>query len=394
MGEEGSKVTKTSNFGMIPKGPKGRFPGVASHGWGIPVGAKNKDASWEFIKWSMSKDLIPRMTQKHGLGSVTRKSLIDSAAYKQRMVINGVDTGKLFLDSIAMSEQGYMKYRTVHVYPQANAQINQALGRIISGPDEGQGVAGVGAGQHHRRPEAGWRQVLSHRHARIGGSAGLRSVSAPSCSAWPRRCVVLAVITIAPAIYLVLTSLTPLNLTLPDTAWDFSDPAGNYLDLSEDPALHALGVGPGEAVGGNRGPAAAGRARRRTAAQRRRRRIRELARSGFLIPMVLPPIVVGILWRVMYAVDISPFHRFMAFIGLPGSLADHRSQLGAVGNRHCRNLGVVSVHDADGAGRAADDPGLAAGGGAHRRRQRLADLSLRDVSLTSSRRWWWPPSSA
>jgi len=46
-------------------------------------------------------------------------------------------------------------------------------------------------------------------------------------------------------------------------------------------------------------------------------RIRELARSGFLIPMVLPPIVVGILWRVMYAVDISPFHRFTAFIGLP-----------------------------------------------------------------------------
>ena len=42
MGEEGSKVTKTSNFAMIPKGPKGRFPGVASHGWGIPVGAQEQ----------------------------------------------------------------------------------------------------------------------------------------------------------------------------------------------------------------------------------------------------------------------------------------------------------------------------------------------------------------
>ena len=47
--------------------------------------------------------------------------------------------------------------------------------------------------------------------------------------------LVLAVTTIAPAIYLVATSLTPLNLTLPDTAWDFSAPAGNYLDLAEDP---------------------------------------------------------------------------------------------------------------------------------------------------------------
>jgi multiple sugar transport system substrate-binding protein len=133
LGEEGSKVTKTCSFGIVPKGPKGRFPGVASHGWGIPVGAKNKDASWEFIKWSMSKEFLTRLVQKHGLGSVTRKSIVDSEIYKQRMVINGVDTGKVFLDSIALADQGHMKYRTVHVYPQANAQINQAMGRIISG---------------------------------------------------------------------------------------------------------------------------------------------------------------------------------------------------------------------------------------------------------------------
>lgn len=133
LGETGSKVASTSNFSVLPKGPKGRFPGIASHGWGIPTGAKNKDASWEFIKWALSKELVGSMTQKHGLGSVTRKSLIGSEAYKQKMIINGVDTGKLFLDTIALGEQGHMKYRTVHVYPQANAQINQAMSRIISG---------------------------------------------------------------------------------------------------------------------------------------------------------------------------------------------------------------------------------------------------------------------
>lgn len=128
--------------------------------------------------------------------------------------------------------------------------------------------------------------------------------------------VVLAAITIAPAIYLVLTSLTPLNLTLPDSAWDFSAPLGNYTDLLEDPrftrsawvqvklsvatVVSQLLIGLGVALLLNGGG-----------------RIRQLARSGFLIPMVLPPIVVGILWRVMYAVDISPFHRLMDFIGLP-----------------------------------------------------------------------------
>jgi multiple sugar transport system substrate-binding protein len=39
----------------------------------------------------------------------------------------------MFLDSIALSEQGHMKYRTVHVYPQVNAQINQAVSRVVSG---------------------------------------------------------------------------------------------------------------------------------------------------------------------------------------------------------------------------------------------------------------------
>lgn len=128
--------------------------------------------------------------------------------------------------------------------------------------------------------------------------------------------VVLAIITIAPAIYLVLTSLTPLNLTLPDSAWDFSTPMGNYTDLWEDPrfsrsvwvqiklsvatVIAQLLIGLGVALLLNGGS-----------------RIRQFARSGFLIPMVLPPIVVGILWRVMYAVDISPFHRLMEAIGLP-----------------------------------------------------------------------------
>ena len=133
LGEPGSTVTNTVNFSILPKGPKGRFPGVASHGWGIPVGAKNKDASWEFIKWSLSKELVQRMAQERGLGSVTRKSVVESDSFKKKMTINGVDTGKILLDTVALAEQGHMKYRTVHVYPQVDVQINQAIERIVSG---------------------------------------------------------------------------------------------------------------------------------------------------------------------------------------------------------------------------------------------------------------------
>jgi len=40
-------------------------------------------------------------------------------------------------------------------------------------------------------------------------------------------------------------------------------------------------------------------------------------RTVFLIPMVLPPIVVAIIWKVIYTPDISPFHWAMQAIGLP-----------------------------------------------------------------------------
>ncbi len=128
--------------------------------------------------------------------------------------------------------------------------------------------------------------------------------------------MVLGLITAGPALYLVVTSLTPLNLTMPGTAWDFSEPSFNYRELLEDDRFHRsawlqvqlsaatvvlqilMGLGVALLLHGGG-------------------RLREAARTLFLIPMVLPPIAVGILWRVMYTVDISPFHRFLAWIGLP-----------------------------------------------------------------------------
>lgn len=133
--------------------------------------------------------------------------------------------------------------------------------------------------------------------------------------------IVLAAVTVAPGIYLIATSLTPLNLTMPHTLWDFSHPHANYLDLiTDDPRFMKsvwiqtklsmatvilqlmMGLGIALLLNGQS-------------------RMRLIARAGLLLPMVLPPIVVGILWRVMFTVDVSPFHHFMGWIGLPvGSL--------------------------------------------------------------------------
>jgi len=127
---------------------------------------------------------------------------------------------------------------------------------------------------------------------------------------------VLGVVTLLPTLYLVATSLTPLDLTQPHTRWDFSRPFQNYAFLLSDwRFLGSLWVqaklsfwtvglqlllGLGTALLLNL-----------------RSRFLEALRTVFLIPMVLPPIVVAIVWKVLYTPDISPVHWTLAALGRP-----------------------------------------------------------------------------
>ena len=119
--------------------------------------------------------------------------------------------------------------------------------------------------------------------------------------------IVLAAVTLGPAIYLVVTSLTPLTPVNPDTAFDFSDPLGNYqaivataefwhsvwvqVELSLVTVVAQLLAGLGLAL-----------------LLDRPSRFLEALRTGFLVPMVLPPIVVALIWKVIYTPDISPLY--------------------------------------------------------------------------------------
>ncbi|MDM0018759.1 ABC transporter substrate-binding protein [Variovorax saccharolyticus] len=128
-----SKTIKTVKFGLVPKGPAGRFPGTAVHGLGIPAGSKNKEAAWAFIQWALSKQTTGRAVAA-GYGSPARRSDIDSAVFREKQVINGSDLAKLSLESIELAARtGHMKYRTVSVYPQVDQQLNKAIELIASG---------------------------------------------------------------------------------------------------------------------------------------------------------------------------------------------------------------------------------------------------------------------
>ena len=139
---------------------------------------------------------------------------------------------------------------------------------------------------------------------------------------WPAL-IVLMVVTLAPTLYLIVTSFTPLNLTRPGTAWDFSDPLQNYRLLLTDGRLHnslwvqvklsfwtvslQLVLGFLFAMLLNL-----------------RGSLLVALRTVFLIPMVLPPIVVAIIWKVLYTPDISPFWWYFSSMGwsVPALITD------------------------------------------------------------------------
>jgi multiple sugar transport system permease protein len=127
--------------------------------------------------------------------------------------------------------------------------------------------------------------------------------------------VVLAALTLAPALYLFVISLTPASPTIPGSMTDFSAPAQNYLSaladerftesvwiqfkLSVSTVVAQVLLGLGVALLLNR-----------------RSRLLQALRTVFLIPMVLPPIVAALIWKLLYTPDVSPFHRTLAALGL------------------------------------------------------------------------------
>ena len=127
--------------------------------------------------------------------------------------------------------------------------------------------------------------------------------------------VVLAMVTLAPAVWLVVTSLTPLSPAEPGS-FEFSTPWQNYqqafashefvhsvwvqVELSLITVVSQLLVGLGIAL-----------------LLDKPSKLLETVRTGFLVPMVLPPIVVAIIWKIIYIPAISPLHRLAAFLGVP-----------------------------------------------------------------------------
>ena len=127
---------------------------------------------------------------------------------------------------------------------------------------------------------------------------------------------VLTLLTLVPAAALLITSLTPFSLTNPAATFTFSNPLVNYQQLLHDDRflnslvtqvklsvvsvvfqvligllLALLLNGPSRLLNG--------------------------VRTLLLIPMVLPPIIVALIWKIIYTPDISPLHQVLDRFDIP-----------------------------------------------------------------------------
>jgi multiple sugar transport system substrate-binding protein len=136
---EESTVKDTVRYALMPAGPAGNFPGSNSHGFGIPAGSSNKEAAWAFITWAMSKEMVRRIALEKGYSSPCRRSVIEDPAFREVLTLNGQDVASLYLQVLELGgKTGYMKYRTVPVFPQVGDKINKAMERIATGQQDGQ----------------------------------------------------------------------------------------------------------------------------------------------------------------------------------------------------------------------------------------------------------------
>lgn len=137
---------------------------------------------------------------------------------------------------------------------------------------------------------------------------------------------VLGLVTLGPLLYLIATSFTPLDLTRPES-FHFVG-LENYADLLRDnrfwnsvavqfrlssaTVTGQLVMGLGLAMLLNRPM-----------------RLREVVRTAFIIPMVLPPIIVAIIWKLLFTPLLTPMNLLTLPLGLqqPSWLTDARLAL-------------------------------------------------------------------
>ena len=76
---EKSQFADQISIAAVPSGPNGRSPAIAVHGLGVPADAPNPEASFAFIEWATSEDVLTQIALSQSYPDFTRASVAQNA---------------------------------------------------------------------------------------------------------------------------------------------------------------------------------------------------------------------------------------------------------------------------------------------------------------------------
>ncbi|MEP2474055.1 MULTISPECIES: extracellular solute-binding protein [Roseobacteraceae] len=74
-----SQFADKISIAAVPSGPEGRSPAIAVHGLGVPADAPNPEASFAFIEWATSEDVLTQIALSQSYPDFTRASVAQNA---------------------------------------------------------------------------------------------------------------------------------------------------------------------------------------------------------------------------------------------------------------------------------------------------------------------------
>lgn len=126
-----SRFADKISIAAVPSGPAGRSPAIAVHGLGVPADAPNPEASFAFIEWATSEDVLTKIALSEPFPDFTRASV----ARNPDVVAKYASVHPKFLDlRVQMLNDAIGHYRPLlPQWPEIGAAVGENINAAING---------------------------------------------------------------------------------------------------------------------------------------------------------------------------------------------------------------------------------------------------------------------
>ncbi|MEP4196902.1 MAG: sugar ABC transporter substrate-binding protein [Aliishimia sp.] len=128
---EKSQFADKISIAAVPTGPNGRSPAIAVHGLGVPADAPNAEASFAFIEWATSEEVLTKIALMQAYPDFTRASVAQNPEVIAKY--EGIHPEFLNL-KVQMLGEAIGHYRPLlPQWPQMGATVGENVNAAVNG---------------------------------------------------------------------------------------------------------------------------------------------------------------------------------------------------------------------------------------------------------------------